>query len=177
MPQVGIIGLDVGVTTGMAYGRFNPELRDRAGLWVALARGRGVGWKELKANDITTAGLLVAKEVMDVIADWNLRGLGTDDVFVIIEDFQVRKDLIGGSKKDKLAPVFVAGLVSGVLVGKGWGRGVRYHSSSTSKSKASDERLKIWATLSHGSAGWIRGKRHARDAMRLIAVGLDKEVA
>lgn len=177
---VGIIGCDLGVTTGLAWGLFSPNLRDRTSLWNALAKGRKVGCaeigdKRIKGLDDKTA-LLVCHAVMDRIAEWNMfSSLGTGDVLVIIEDFQIRRNLIGGTGKDKLAPVYLAGMLSGVLHGSGWGRTVRFVAPATSMRLATDARLKMWAGMTKppGRSGWVRGKNHARDAWRLVAAGLN----
>lgn len=181
---VGIIGIDPGGTTGVAWGWFNPALRDKSGLWVALARGRRTGFAELgerkakSKDDIIKKGLIVSLAVADIIADWNLRGLGVDDVRVVIEDFQVRSGdrLTGGTAQDKLAPVFITGSLTGSLSVIGWGPVIQFVSPNVSKNLANDARLKHWAGLCRprGSAGWVRGKPHARDAFRLIATGLEQ---
>jgi hypothetical protein len=177
---IGIIGVDGGKTTGLAWGRFSPDLRDRTTLWNALARGRGVDWDQIgpdaTGGDSIAAGLLVTTKIGAIMAEWNLLGLGVDDMRIIIEDFQLRRDLIGGTGRDKLAPVFVAGLVVGAWSGVGFGRCIRFVAPSQSKSKANDDRMKYWARLARprGTAGWVKGKPHARDAFRLVATGLDQ---
>lgn len=181
---IGIIGIDPGGTTGVAWGWFSPALRDRTGLWKALARGRRTGYAELgekkakSRDDIIKKGLIVSLAVSDIIADWNIRGLGVGDVLVVIEDFQVRSGdrLTGGTASDKLAPVFIAGSLTGTLGAVGWGGTIKFVSPNTSKNLANDARLKHWAGLvrPRGSAGWVRGKPHARDAFRLIATGLEQ---
>jgi hypothetical protein len=179
MAEYGYIGLDLGVTTGMAWGVFNPALRDEVGLWLALARGKRTGTAQVYSEDTLGAGLLVATKVLDKIADWNLRGLDKQHVRVCIEDFQARPQSVrGGKQADKLAPVFLSGIVSGSLSGAGWGTCIRMYDPSLSKSKANDKRLKAWANMTRpkGKMGWTIGHRHARDACRLIAVGLENEV-
>lgn len=175
-PVVGLIGVDGGVTTGLVWGKFSPELRDRAGLWKALARGRGVQAIQIEGADTLEGGIKTVIAINGILADWNIDGLGVPDVRIIIEDFQLRRDLRGGTGRDKLAPVFVAGIICGALGGVGWGRTIRFISPSMSKSKANDERLKYWGRLTGGRHGWVRGQRHSRDAYRLVAVGLDQEV-
>lgn len=173
----GIIGVDAGVTSGLAWGVFNPAIRDRTSLWNALAKGRRTGWAEVGGTgDILRDSTDATRKVLDVIRDWNMGDLwiGVGDVIVVIEDFQIRRDLIGGTGRDKLAPVFVTGLMMGGLAGSGWGSSVKLVSPSLSKSKATDDRLKRLGTVTGGRRGWIRGKRHARDAWRLVAVGLDQ---
>lgn len=176
----GYIGLDLGVTTGMAWGVFNPALRDEVGLWTALARGRMTGYDQVYSEDIVAAGLHVATKVGNLIAEFNvMRGIPKQNVRVCIEDFQARPQSVrGGKAKDKLAPVFLAGLVAGSLSAAGWGPCIRMYDPSLTKSKASDKRLKQWGTLTRprNKMGWIVGKQHARDACRLIAVGLEREV-
>jgi len=175
--SLGIIGCDLGVTSGLAWGIFSPALRDRSSLWNALSKGRDYGWTELiaESGDTLDSGLMVCTAVMDRLAEWNLRGLGTNDVLVVIEDFQVRRNLMGGTARDKLAPVFMAWMLSGVVTGAGWCRTVQWVSSSVSMSLATDDRMKRWSYyMGHKRkrAGWIPGKVHARDAWRLVAAGL-----
>jgi hypothetical protein len=180
MSEYGYIGLDLGVTTGMAWGVFNPRLRDEVGLWTALARGKKTGWDQVYSEDILAAGLAVATRTMNHIAEFNsFRGIPKSNVRVCIEDFQARPQSVrGGGRKDKLAPVFLAGLVAGSLSAAGWGPCIRWYDPSLSKAKASDPRLKEWGRLVRpkNKMGWIVGKQHARDACRLIAVGLEREV-
>lgn len=172
-----IIGCDLGVTTGLAWGFFSPRLRDRTGLWTALARGRRTGWAEIGGSpDVKTNALLVATKVADLIGDWNMGpwGIGVNDVLVVIEDFQADKRATGGTARNKLAPVYIAGWLGGSLAGAGWGRCVREVMPATSKALATDARLKSLGSVTGGRRGWIRGKRHARDGWRLVAVGLEQ---
>lgn len=173
---IGIIGVDAGVTSGLASGIFSPDLRDRTGLWNALSKGRQYRWAELLAEsgDTTDTGLMVCTAVLDRIADWNLNGMGTRDVIIVIEDFRVRANLIGGTSRDKLAPVWIGGMLAGAIMGSGWGRTIMYVDASISKKLASDDRMKRWSAYMGGRqrAGWLRGKPHATDAWRLVATGL-----
>jgi hypothetical protein len=174
---VGIIGVDAGVTTGLASGIFSPELRDRTGIWNALSKGRGYDWTQIIApsGDTTDSGLIVTTAILDRIADWNIKGLGTRDVIVVVEDFRVRSNLMGGSGRDKLAPVFISGMLAGALAGAGWGRTMTYIDASVTMSFATDDRLKRWAYYmgpKRKRAGWIPGRPHATDAWRLVATGL-----
>jgi hypothetical protein len=172
-----IIGVDAGVTTGLAWGFFNPDLRDRTGLWTALARGRRTGWAEVGGGpDIRKNAILVATKVTDIIGDWNMGpwGIGVSDVLVVIEDFQAHGGAMGGTGRDKLAPVYVTGWLEGALTGAGWGPSVRMVMPSESKHLANDARLKALGAVTGGRRGWIKGKRHARDGWRLVAVGLEK---
>jgi len=177
--RVGIIGLDVGVTTGIAWGIFNPELRDRTGLWNALARGKATGFAEVPMGTGKDFGMEVCTFVLSRIADFNIRGVRLDiGIRIMIEDFQIRRDLRGGTAKDKLAPVFMGGMLHGMLVVAHHQDSIIWVPASVSKSLASDQRLKDWAAIPgvRGRMGWIRGKKHARDACRLIAVGLEQAI-
>lgn len=176
---VGIIGLDLGVTTGMAWGIWNPALRDQVGLWTALARGRRTGCRQIYSEDTTASGIFVGDRVMDILADWNLVGLSIPDMRICIEDFQARPQSVrGGGRKDKLAPVFLGGMVLDYLIRQGFETNIRWFNPSLSMGKATDARLKDWAKQCRppGKMGWVKGKQHSRDAWRLIATGLDKEV-
>jgi hypothetical protein len=172
---VGIIGVDAGVTTGLAAGIFSPELRDRSGIWNALAKARQYSWVEViaESGDTLDTGLMVCRAILDKVADWNLKGYGTRDVVIAIEDFRVRSNLMGGTGRDKLAPVFVAGMVAGIVTGAGWGRAVTWIDASMTMSFANDDRMKRWGYYMGGRrrAGWIPGKPHATDAWRLVATG------
>lgn len=164
----------------MAWGIYNPALRDEIGLWNALARGRMTGYKQIYSEDIVAAGLAVSVRVAELIAEFNvMRGLPKQNVRICIEDFQARPQGVrGGKAKDKLAPVFLNGVVQGALSAAGWGTCVRMYDPSLTKSKANDARLKEWGRLTRprNKMGWIVGKQHARDACRLIAVGLEREI-
>jgi hypothetical protein len=175
--KVGLIGVDVGVTTGIAWGIFNPALRDELGLWKALARGRRTGFAEVPMGSGQAFGLEACNVVMDKAAEFNIAGIRLDiNLKVIVEDFQVRRDLRGGTARDKLAPVFMAGMMHGIFVATGKVGVMEWVSPSMSKALASDSRLKDWAQIPgvRGRMGWIRGKKHARDACRLLAVGLEQ---
>jgi hypothetical protein len=198
-----IIGIDPGVTTGIAFGLFNPELRDRVGLWRALARGRRTGWAEVgpsKAGEAvmvrTTRGLapitakpnvgansvmcghVTARIVTDMINHFNMAWVGINEIEVWIESFQVRKNLVGATGFDKLAPVGVSFVVLHELLRQNLYQTVRFSQPSQSKALGSDQRLKAWGKLTRpaDSMGWIRGARHARDACRQLAVGLQEAI-
>lgn len=176
---VGIIGLDLGVTTGMAWGIWNPALRDEVGLWTALARGRRMGHRQVYSEDIRGAGDKVGQIVFSIISDWNLAGMPLPNIRVCIEDFQAKPNkVMGGKAADKLAPVFLNGMIQDRLVLYKLEYMIQVYDPSISKAKANDDRLKDWARQCRpqGKMGWIKGKQHARDACRLIAVGLDREV-
>lgn len=180
MTQVGIIGLDLGVTTGYASGIWNPALRDSVGLWSALARGKQMKHRQIYSEDIAGAGEAVCAIVLNQIAEWNMYKLmPMTSIRVVIEDFQAKPGKVrGGKAKDKLAPVFLSGMVICSMRSIKMGKAVLMVDPSLSKSKASDARLKDWGRQCRpkNKMGWIVGKQHARDACRLIAVGLDKEV-
>ncbi len=175
MAQVGLIGVDPGVTTGIAWGRYNPALRDKTGLWNALGKGRGTGCVEVTVpDDIVAGGLAVLVIVWDVIADFSLRGVGVDEVFVFIEDFQADPAKVrGGTVRDKLAPVGVGMMLAGSLASRGFGNQWVWQMPSLAKHKANDDRLKRWGELTQGRAGWVRGKVHTRDAWRHLATGFE----
>jgi len=176
---VGIIGLDLGVTTGWASGVWNPALRDEVGLWTALARGRRMNWDQIHCEDIGMAGEHLVAKVLNQINEWNMAGMAFADMRVCVEDFQAKPNKVrGGKAKDKLAPVFLAGAIDLGLRTVKFNHMLRTYDPSLSKSKASDARLKEWGRLCRpkNKMGWVVGKQHARDACRLVAVGLEREV-
>lgn len=171
-----IIGVDAGVTTGLAWGFFNPRLRDSRGLWVALARGRRCGHCEVGGGpDMKANAAACALRVASLIGDWNMGpwGIGVSDVIIVIEDFQARAAARGGTSRDKLAPVYVTGWLEASLASIGWGSCVVMVMPSQSKNLASDDRLKRLGRATKGRRGWVVGKRHARDGWRLVATGLE----
>jgi hypothetical protein len=171
-----IIGVDAGVTTGLAWGMFSPRLRDRKGLWEAIRLGRRCGWAEVGGHDdMRSNAAACALKVADLIAEWNMGpwGIGVGDVIIVIEDFQARPEARGGTARDKLAPVYVTGWLEGSLASIGWGSAVVMVMPSMSKSLASDDRLKRLGRATRGRRGWVTGKRHARDGWRLVASGLE----
>lgn len=169
MNGVGIIGIDPGVMTGMAWGIFSPRLRDRTSLWKALARGRDFG------DDQIDNPKGVCERTADILADWSIRGLGSDSLLIVVEDFQIRTNLAGGKAADKLAPVFIHGRIEGYLDRLDFADLMVLVDPSQSKALATDKRIKLWAesTRPPGRAGWVRGRRHSRDAWRLVAYGLE----
>jgi hypothetical protein len=170
--MIGIIGVDPGVTTGISWGLFNPALRDRTTLWNALARGRDLGCDQIAHPDDTfIAGLQVAERVSNLIAGWNIeRGLGKSDIQVWCEDFEIRSNTAPGTK---LASVFIAGMLYGALSSIGWGENLHFVKAGVHKPLGTDARLKRLARASHNKAGWVPGKKHARDSWRVVAWGLD----
>jgi hypothetical protein len=177
--MIGIIGVDVGKTSGVGWGIFNQQLRDDHGIWLALARGRDIGCAEVPLGAGPRMGMDVVSLVIAKIADWNMRGLRLDvEVEVAIEDFIVRKDLRGGTAKDKLAPVFVTGMLFGALAATNNSHMVHFITPSDSKSFANDQRLKKWARMGgvRGRAGWVKGMPHARDGWRLVATQLERTI-
>lgn len=176
---VGFIGLDLGVTTGIAWGIWNPALRDQVGLWAALAKGRQMHYRQVHSEAIEESGQFLANLVIGIISGWNLAGMPYPDMRICIEDFQARPQSVrGGTRKGKLAPVYLAGAVEVELRRENLGGNIVWINPAMSMSKATDARLKDWAsrTKPPGKMGWIKGKQHARDACRLVAVGLDKEI-
>jgi hypothetical protein len=164
-----IIGVDPGVTTGLAWGVFSPQLRNKTSLWKALARGRQLGCEQI------VPPFDVGAKLIDVLADASLRGFDKQHMHVCIEDFQVRQNLAGGTGRDKLAPVYVTGVIDAMLNHLQWYDITMLFMPGEHKSLATDKRIKMWAqsTSPPGRAGWVRGKRHTRDAWRLVAAGLN----
>jgi len=184
--KVGIIGVDPGPTTGIAWGIFNPALRDRTTLWNAIAKGRGLRCTQIgkeasladmggvSPGDVPTAALMVADKVASILAGWSLEGLAKENIRICCEDYQLRGT--GGASAQPganmwtgLGPIFIAGTLYGVLAGIGWGERITYVQAGVHKPHATDDRLKRLARASRGRAGWVRGKKHARDAWRLVA--------
>jgi hypothetical protein len=164
-----LIGVDPGVTTGLAWGVFSPKLRDRTSLWKALSRGRQLGCEQIEEPYGVTSQIHV------LIAEWMIQGFGSDQITIVIEDFQVRQNLAGGTGRDKLAPVYITGRIDEMLHIYQYTKMTSLVMSSVSKSLATDQRLKMWgeSTSPPGKAGWVKGKRHTRDAWRLVAAGLN----
>jgi hypothetical protein len=185
--MVGVIGVDPGPTTGISWGLFNPDLRDRTSLWNAIAKGRGLGCVQIGREatieemggvvpgDVPSAALMVAKRVTEKIAEWNIRGLAKSDIYICCEDYQLRGGGGGASAAPGanmwtgLGPVFISGVLYGALAGIGWGERIIYVQAGVHKPHANDARLKRLAKASRGRAGWLPGKKHARDSWRLLA--------
>lgn len=182
--MVGIIGVDPGLTTGLAWGIFNPGLRDRTSNWLALARGRDIGsmqigprdpYKDKSPNDAHEASLMVTKAVVDRIVEWNtFRGMGRGEIIVACEHFEVRGVAMGASSQTGLAPVFIGGVLFGTLVGMGWGENLEWVRAGEHKPYATDPRIKRLGKFTNGRIGWVRGKPHTRDAWRIVAYKLNK---
>lgn len=184
MPAIGIIGVDPGKTTGLSWGLFNPELRDRTSLWNAVVKGRKlhslqigpdaslIDMDGVSPGDTYAASLMVADKVVNIIAEWNIGGLSFLDTYITIEDFEIRVNnqaKPGASARTGLSPVFISGVLFGALTSVGYGERISYVKAGVHKSYATDERLKRMARASRGRVGWVRGRPHARDSWRLIA--------
>ena len=181
-----IIGIDPGPTTGLAWGKFNPALRDRTSVWKAMARGRGLGCMQIGPKermehmggvvpgDAFAASLMVAERVASLIAGFNIDGYGKSDIHIICEDFSIRGPGASSAKpgagmKTGLAPVFVSGVLFGTLSAIGWADTLSFVQAGVHKPYATDARLKRLGVASKGRVGWIKGKQHTRDAWRLVA--------
>ena len=182
---VAIIGVDPGVTTGLAWGAFNPALRDRTSTWKALAKGRRTGCQQIGPGTVNPvvgyapkdpfqAAIMVAERVASLIAEFNIAGYGKSNLYVIAEDFSLRGPGASSAKpgagmKTGLSPVFVSGTLFGTLAAIGWSERLRFVQAGVHKPYATDARLKRVGLATSGRVGWVRGKKHTRDAWRLVA--------
>lgn len=183
--MVGIIGVDPGVTTGISWGVFNEELRDKTTNWNALAKGRATGcmqigpkdpWKGVKPTDAHTASLMVAEAVVLQIGDFTIRGLGRGQVRIPIEHFELRGAALGATSLTGLSPVWIAAVLWKTLGQIGWEECITWVKASTHMGYATDHRIKKVAKATKGRIGWTRGRPHTRDSWRLVAWELNKVV-
>jgi len=117
---------------------------------------------------------MVAERVASLIADFNIAGYGKTNLYVIAEDFSLRGPGASSAKpgagmKTGLSPVFVSGTLFGTLAAIGWSERLRFVQAGVHKPYATDARLKRVGLATNGRVGWVRGKKHTRDAWRLVA--------
>lgn len=179
--MVGVIGIDPGYNTGIAWGIFNPELRDRTSNWNALRRGRDIGWIEIgpkspykgvTPKDGHDTTLMAVEFIYSKLYEWNVeRGMGHGEIVVACEHFEVRGVAIGADSRKGLTPVFLAGFLYGTMASTGWGDSLVFIRAAQHKGYATDERLKRLAMITRHRMGWIKGsnKSHVRDAWRVLA--------
>jgi hypothetical protein len=162
---INVLALDPGKDTGWANIEFDPTKR-------ALSSFRHVKEGLVETGELHTCGC--------GRANCGLCAYGTrvlfDLVLMLNPDVLVIEDFILtiGAKSDRhaLAPVRVTErLIATVIATKSWtGRVANYQSSAMAKSKATDSRLR--------AAGlWIKGQRHARDAVRHLVIYVDRELS
>jgi hypothetical protein len=170
---VGIVAVDPGVTTGMAWGIYNINA-DSVG--ASLREGEMVGWGELTGSEQWQAGQVVGlwEELTGVCVE---RGIGCD---LVLEDFILRP---GRATADRaqLAPVRIISLIEGMILARGIGidcplgregwetmggevlRPVVKQTPAAAKTFATSDRLKAWGV-------WKTSMRHSRDAWRHTAL-------
>jgi hypothetical protein len=177
--MVGVIAIDPGMNTGIAWGIFNPALRDRTSNWNAIRRGRDIGsiqigpkdpYKGNTPKDGHDTTLMAVEFVMSKIGEWNMfRSMGRGEIVVACEHFEVRGVPTGADSRKGLAPVFLAGFLYGTMAATGWAENLVWIRAGQHKPYATDDRMKRLAKVTRGRCGWIRGKPHTRDAWRILA--------
>lgn len=178
MAGVGIIAIDPGFNTGIVWGIVNPALRDRTSNWNAVARARDFGYLQMgpkdpykgrTPSDGHDTTLMAVECVMTRIFHWHVeRGMGVGEIIVSCENFEVRGIPTGADSRKGLTPVFLAGFLYGTMAASGWGPNLHFVKAAQHKPYATDARMKRLTKASRGKVGWIRGKPHTRDAVRIF---------
>lgn len=164
-----VVAVDPGQTTGMARATVVVETVLRDGVPTALAQSARFGMLDTcQVPTPVDSTLLALRELRAVSTqmEWirQLDSLSRHPVDeVVIEDFLLRQRTMDRSL---LSPVRLTAMLQGMLMAD-QGVDVRtcLQQPSSAKSVVNDERLKKWGM-------WIRGKQHARDACRHLALRL-----
>lgn len=167
--RYGIMGLDLGgvsgVTTWIGDVRSGDSISGtlRAGRfeWTQVDCGKGTADGERRGAE------RIAGEWLDFEFECCLSSVPVGNRLLCIEDYRLRSrpgGMAGGSMaRVGLSSPRLAGLVEGMLVRAIPGERIIRTVPATSKSFATNARLKDWGL-------WCRGGEHARDAARQIAV-------
>lgn len=159
---VGVLGLDLGGTSGLAWwhGELQGSIKDTltGGVFGFTQVGMGLG----TADAERTQAEAIATKFCDLSAEWTLAGVPMPAQSIAVEDFLLRGKP-GSTARGGLASPRLAGLVEGMLVrtvsGDGWHR----YAPSRSKGFATSDRLRLWGL-------WCRGAPHSRDAAKQVAI-------
>lgn len=157
--EIGIFGLDLGGTTGVAT--WHGWLGDRK-LPIAEELKAGVFWGGQVACGGTVegerAGTLLLRQMW---RDW-VNDTEIEESWLVMEDF-VMRGRVGSTDRVGLSSARLAALVEGALLDELDANRIARYSPSRSKGYASSERLKKWGL-------WTVGKPHARDAAKQVAI-------
>lgn len=157
------VAIDPGGVTGMAC-----VAQHEDGTFALL------DWVEISSIDEGMNELRAARAVAQKAAGW-VAEYGAD--VVAIEDFIIR---LGVTDRSLLSPVRMTAMIEafwyemrgsgGIGWGGSWGGEYVKQQASSAKAVATNERLKRWGL-------WVKGKQHARDAIRHCVVALRTRAA
>lgn len=175
---VGVMAIDPGTTTGVAWGVYDPHEEDMASI---IATGEMTGCAEFAGSEPW-----VAAQCVEAWRDFELLTrvkLGVEVHTLVIEDFILRVGKGMSSAREGLSPVRITSLIEGLLMERHCGTAaplgeqpwelvrelsmptIVYQQPSSAKSFANRDRLERWGL-------WEVGARHARDAWRHVALYL-----
>lgn len=175
--------VDGGITTGVAWGCFpSPEYGGIAERIARGIKGGGFGFVQVPSvgkferpeiNNVWEANGLIA-----LWAAWNTeledRGMGLYPTKILLEDFSVGQSGKGVRTRHllqsaRVTSAFESAIMGYVEEGTEWMHVPTFYIPAHTMQYATNQRLKDWGF-------WIRGMEHVRDATRLIALDMAKEV-
>lgn len=149
------MSVDPGGTTGFAYGVFKPHVDDS--MRTLLARSRS----GIEAGECYGPS---EEQAWDLFLMWrDFRSSCDHRCVLIIEDFALRQ------RSAELSPIEVTYGLLTLLRGEDgeWRHGAPVKQMPSTKSYATNDRLKDWGV-------WIIGSEHSRDAVRHLCAYLSK---
>lgn len=160
--RVGLMGIDAGGTTGVAW--WKGELLD--GIKETLAAGE-FGFTQIDCGNgnvaLERAGAeRLARLYVEQQAEWTLASIPVQHQWLVVEDFVLRQK-VGSKQRVGLSSPRIVGLLEGMLVRVVDGEHVARYPPNRSKAFATSPRLKDWGL-------WARSAPHARDAAKQVAL-------
>jgi hypothetical protein len=160
--RVGVMGIDAGGTTGVAW--WSGELKD--GIGETLRDGE-FGFTQVDCGNGTPTGERegaerIAHLFVEQQAEWTLASVPIGDQWLVVEDFVLRQK-VGSKQRVGLSSPRVGALLEGMLCRVLDGGNIARYAPSRSKQFATSDRLKQWDL-------WCRSMPHARDAAKQIAL-------
>lgn len=164
-----IFAIDPGKTTGIAWGlyRLRGKVRD------TLQGVELFGHAQVQGQSPVDSSAQILRHLIDFKGQLMVKGHDTPGVpempLVVIEDFILRPQA-ATQDREMLSPVRLTGTIEGMLWStfSGMGPKVEFQMPSEAKGFATNERLAAWEVNVTG--------RHAKDALRHIAVRIGKEI-
>ena len=169
--RVGIFAFDPGVTTGVASGVFEIKSTVAKTLTDGAVKGSKI-LEEVKLPE-NQEGLSYGLHAADVLEGlyatirytWGTAyGVEPGDMHLVSEDFILNSKAT--QKRSSIVPVRISSSLEGMVLKK-FGDFMHYQTPAQAKSFATNERLKLWGI-------YVKGSEHKRDALRHVALRIDK---
>ena len=170
--MIGVMAIDPGGTTGVAWGVFD---EDECGesvttLMLGLVSGDSCEVSGDEREQAVSLAQLWNEFYFECTVE---RGMRSDDVRLVVEDWTPRLPLKSGERV-VFYPVRIPAMLEGLLGVKWFGavwqsRGVEYQMPSLAMRFGTNARLRRWGR-------WVKGSDHRRDAWRHVGAYLSSEL-